>query len=155
MSNILIENYRGFDVEFNTTYEKFQCICTDENTKESTSFTAIKKFIDEYKKNNQEFKPFFIQSTPDSYEKKYYKVVGIRKDDRFIVENKKGEKEQLSNYDLGRFMLVVESNENLIKKLSDLEIEIESKRVSDNERRKLIVSEMKIINLKDYKKSLL
>jgi len=38
MSKILIENYRGFDIEFDTQYEKFQCIITEENTKESNSF---------------------------------------------------------------------------------------------------------------------
>lgn len=29
MSKILIETYRGFDIEFDTNCEKFQCVCTD------------------------------------------------------------------------------------------------------------------------------
>ena len=67
MSKILIDNYRGFDIEFETINEKFQCIITDELVKESISFSAIKKFVDEYKKTNQDFKPFYVESTPDRY----------------------------------------------------------------------------------------
>ena len=55
MSKILIETYKGFDIEFNIDCEKFQCICIDENTKESTSFAPVKRFIDEYIKANQGF----------------------------------------------------------------------------------------------------
>ena len=55
MSKILIDNYRGFDIEFETINEKFQCIITDELVKESISFSAIKKFVDEYKKINQDY----------------------------------------------------------------------------------------------------
>ena len=50
---VAIENYRGFDIEFDTDHEKFQCIITDGEEKESRSFTAVKKFIDEYRKDNQ------------------------------------------------------------------------------------------------------
>ena len=42
MSKILIENYRGFDIEFETSNEKFQCVCTEDDTKESNSFAAVK-----------------------------------------------------------------------------------------------------------------
>ena len=66
MSKILIENYRGFDIEFDTQYEKFQCVCTEEDSKESSSFAAIKKFIDEYKKQNADFKPFWVDPNPNS-----------------------------------------------------------------------------------------
>jgi hypothetical protein len=45
MSKILIETYRGFDIEFDTNCEKFQCICTEDNAKESTSFTAVKSLL--------------------------------------------------------------------------------------------------------------
>ena len=80
MSKILIETYRGFDIEFDTNCEKFQCICTEDNAKESTSFTAVKKFIDDYKKINQDFKPFLVESIPDSYKTEKLKVIGVRKD---------------------------------------------------------------------------
>ena len=56
MSRILIENYRGFDIEFDTNIEEFTCICSKENIKESSSFPAVKKLVDEYKKENSEFK---------------------------------------------------------------------------------------------------
>ena len=111
MSKILIETYRGFDIEFDTNCEKFQCICTEENAKESTSFTAVKKFVDDYKKTNQDFKPFWVEPTPERYKSGKLKVIGVRKDGRFVAEDSKGNKGQISDYDLKDYMLLKSENE--------------------------------------------
>ena len=116
MSKIFIDNYRGFDIEFETINEKFQCIITDELVKESISFTAVKKFIDEYKKMNQDFKPFYVEQTPSNYRFKVHKkikIVGIRKDGRFVAEDFNGDKFQISDYDIKDYMLYVPENENI------------------------------------------
>jgi len=154
MSKILIEKYRGFDIEFDTNCEKFKCICTEENAKESTSFTAVKKFVDEYKKTNQDFKPFRIEPTPDGYKNSKLKVIGMRKDGRFVAENSKGEKNQISDYDLDRYMIFKPENEMAINKLSELKAKEEQQRLENNETRKLIISEINIVTLKEYKKLL-
>lgn len=155
MSVITIENYRGFDIEFNTANEQFQCIVTDEVTKESNSFSAIKKFIDEYKKSNQGFKPFYVIRTPDyygSYER--IKIIGIRKDKRFITQDgdKKG---QLSEYNENNYMLEKESNNLFIQKLKTLEKEMDEYRLKMNEKRKEIKAKLDITTVKEYKQSLL
>ena len=154
MSKILIETYRGFDIEFDTNCEKFQCICTEENAKESTSFTAVKKFVDDYKKTNQDFKPFWVEPTPERYKSGKLKVIGVRKDGRFVAENSKGDKIQISDYDLNDYMLLKSENEMAMNKLSELKTKEEQQRVENNETRKLIISEINIITLKDYKKQL-
>ena len=157
MSKILIDNYRGFDIEFETINEKFQCIITDELVKESISFSAVKKFIDEYKKTNQEFKPFFVESTPDRYSSKNskLKIIGIRKDGRFVAENSNGEKIQVSDYDIKDYMLYKQENESALKKLSDLSDKIEIQRLENNQNRKDIISTINIITLKDFKSTLI
>ena len=154
MSKILIETYRGFDIEFNTNCEKFQCICTEENVKESTSFAAVKKYVDDYKKANQYFKPFWVEPAPERYKSGKLKVIGIRKDGRFVAENSKGEKIQISDYDLNDYMLLKQENEMAMNKLSELKAKAEQQRVENNETRKLIISEINIVTLKDYKKQL-
>ena len=154
MSKILIETYRGFDIEFDTNCEKFQCICTEENVKESTSFAAVKKYVDDYKKANQDFKPFWIESVPERYKRGKLKVIGVRKDGRFVAENSKGDKIQISDYDLNDYMLLKPENEMAMNKLSELKAKEEQQRLENNETRKLIISEINIVTLKDYKKQL-
>jgi hypothetical protein len=155
MSKILIETYRGFEIEFDTYYEKFQCICTEESTKVSNSFAAIKKFVDDYKKTNQDFKPFWIEPTPDNmYKDKILKVIGVRKDGRFIAENKNGEKEQISNCDLSDYMLVKSENEKNLNLLKELKLKEDSQRLENNETRKEIISKINVTTLKEYINSL-
>lgn len=154
MSKILIENYRGFDIEFDTDYEKFKCICTEEKSKESPSFAAVKKFVDEYKKENQGFNPFWIESTPDNYVYNRLLVIGIRKDGRFIAENSKKEKIQISDYDISRYILVKPENEKAMKLLSDLKEKEEKQREENKNTRKDIIATLNIVTLKDYKNQL-
>jgi hypothetical protein len=154
MSKILIETYRGFDIEFDTNFEKFQCVATDEKTKESVSFTAVKKFIDDHLKENQNFKSFCIESIPNFYGRDPLNVVGLRKDGRFVAENEKGEKVQIPEYNEKEYMLVVEENKHPLLLLKELKEKLEKQRIESDLKRKEIVSMMKIITLKEYKEKL-
>ena len=92
---VLIENYRGFDIYFNTTQEMFEAEA-ESYDKGSKSFAAVKSGIDEYFKNNSEFKPFKAIRKADG---QLITIIGIRKDGRFNYEDSKGNKKQLSEYD--------------------------------------------------------
>ena len=156
MNNILIDNYRGFDIEFNTTSEKFQCVITDNAIKESISFSAVKKFIDDYKKDNNDFKPFYIEGIPDEYFpiKEIIKIIGIRKDGRFISENNTGVKRQISDYDLKRYMVFRESNKPFMLQLDELKEKENTQRLENNAKRKEIKEHLTITTLYDYKKEI-
>ena len=154
MAKILIEKYRGFDIEFDTDYEKFQCVCTEEDSKESKSFTSVKKFVDDYKKTNQDFTPFWVEPTPTSYKGGKLKIIGIRKDGRFVAENIKGEKTQIPDYDTQHYMLVKPENESSLKKLSELREKEKLQAQENNEVRKKLISEIDIVTLEKYKKQL-
>ena len=154
---ILIETYRGFEIYFDKSYEKFQCIITEENSKETASYKSIKKFIDDYKKDNQYFKPFWIHKTPNSgyiIGSDLLKVIGIRKDGRFIAENKNGEMEQISSYQTTNYMLVDNANENAINQLNELNALIQKQAEENLKKRNEIISTMKIVTLEEFKKSL-
>lgn len=156
MSKILIDNYRGFDIEFETINEKFQCIITDELVKESISFSAVKKFIDDYKKTNQEFKPFFVETIPSMYKAHTtVKVIGIRKDGRFICENSKGIKFQISDYDLKDYIVCKQENEPIIIDLIAFDLEVKKRDIELNEIRKNMLSKINIITLQDFKNTLI
>ena len=98
---VLIEKYRGFNVYFETNDEIFS-VETDDYGKGSKSFAAIKSGIDEYIKNNLQFKPFKAIRKVDG---DLISVIGIRKDNRFIYEDKKGNKRQLSEYEEKDYVL--------------------------------------------------
>jgi hypothetical protein len=107
MSSILIEKYRGFEINFNPDEEVFHSIINDEDGKRSKSFSAVKKAIDEYIKENENFEPFYVINI-SNFQREFgekLKIISIRKDGRFMFENKKKEKEQLSLYHEKKYIL--------------------------------------------------
>ena len=90
---VLIENYRGFEINFDTETSEFYTEL-DDYGKRSKSFEAVKKGVDEFKKANSEFKPFKVIKIDAS---EILNIIGIRKDGRFYYE-KNSEKNQLSDY---------------------------------------------------------
>jgi len=155
MSKILIEEYKGFNIEFDTDFEKFQCIITEENSKESISFKSIKSFIDEYIKTNNTFKPFVVESIPGSYYRiKNLKIIGMRKDGRFVTEDEKGVKSQVSDYNLKVYMMFYEENIIPLLQLKKLDDDFEIYKSEIVKQQTAIRKTLKIITLEDYKQSL-
>jgi len=122
---VLIEKYRGIAINFRTETELFETEIGDVG-KESKSFTATKKWIDEYLKNNATFEPFYVIVDPNGYgsSEKRLKIVGIRKDGRFIYEVK-GEKKQLSDYYEDRYILEEPQHAKLLAAVAALELELD------------------------------
>ncbi len=156
MNKITIENYKGFDIEFNIDYEKFQCVVAEDNTKESKSFSAVKKFIDEYKKSNQDFKPFYVEANPDEYygRRDTLKIIGIRKDDRFVYE-KDGSKNQLADIYLSNYILKKDENQKILSELGELEDELNAYQRKCLSAKEELLAKLNIVTLKDHKKTLL
>ena len=94
------------------------------------------------------------KSRHERYKMGKLKVIGVRKDGRFVAENSKGDKIQISDYELNDYMLLKPENEMAMNKLSELKAKEEQQRLENNETRKLIISEINIVTLKDYKKQL-
>ncbi len=99
---VLIENYRGWDILFDTDKEAFVVESDSwDQRNEKKSFAACKSFVDQYIKDNSEFKPIRIQNKTSGEE---FLLTGIRKDGRFTYE-REGKKTQLSEYDEKRYIL--------------------------------------------------
>ena len=124
---IEIDEYRGWEIYFDTDKEMFYTVSDSYDTdKDKKTFSGIKTFIDEFIKDNLEFKPVWIER-PEmgwrSYEK--IKLIGIRKDKRFVYEDAKGKHCQLSEYDEKDYILCNKANEEIYRKIKEYKDKIE------------------------------
>jgi hypothetical protein len=147
-----IEIYRGWSISFDTEKETFYCHSEqwdkDENKK---SFASTRKWIDDFIKENEVFKPIWIETKPKAYHEKKIKLIGIRKDGRFIYEDAKGEKKQLSDYNEKDYILYNEENEKYKIEASKIDEQVEALGLQKN----AILEKIKGVELVDYKKEIL
>lgn len=156
MSKILIETYRGFDIKFNTDSVKFECILGESNdNRSSIAFPSIKKMIDEFLKQNNDFKSFRVVPHPKSmWKTQGATILGIRKDGRLTAENDGG-KFQLSNYDMEQYIIYKEEDDYKYEKLKELTNKDKLQSQQINKEKEEIISSMNLIRLDVYIKSLL
>jgi hypothetical protein len=150
MSRILIETYRTWDIWFDTNSEKFIAENgLNENEKGKPSLTAARKFVDEFRKANAEFKPFEIVGISRSYRGDQLKIIGIRKDGRYVAEDSKGQKQQISEYSEKDYGLPNADNSAALAEISRLENE------RDRVRELIQAEEQKLVSatLHDFKKT--
>lgn len=150
---VLIETYRGWEISFDTEKEEFYCLSNEyDNDKTKKSYASAKKYIDDYIKDNQEFKPVrFMQYYRNFYSNdKYITLVGIRKDGAFIQENENGEKSQLSKYNESDYFMVNSANNPILEELSKLD----EQEKAITEKQKELRNQLIKFTVKDYRKQL-
>lgn len=149
---VVIEVYRGWSIQFDTEKEKFYChsesFDKDEN---KNSFASTRKWIDDFIKENEVFKPIWVEAKPKSYSNKKIKLIGIRKDGAFMYEDSNGEKKQLSKYDEKDYILYDEANEKHKIEAWKIDEQIEALRLE----RALILGRVQGVELVDYKRQIL
>lgn len=152
--SVLIKKYRGWEISFDYNKESFECYSNQYDESETKkSFSSVKKWIDDFLKDNQTFKPFFIELKPKShsYNQAKIKIIGIRKDNRFIYEDEKGVKCQLSDYKEKDYVIYDYENEKYKEQAMIIDEEIEVLRLKRNE----VLNKITGVELVDYKKELL
>ena len=117
---VLIENYRGFDILFSPENERFTYAIDLGHWSEKQSFAACKKSIDDYIKNNQSFEPFLVRK---KYNGDVIKIVGIRKDNRLVYESGK-DKVQLNDNAERDYIEYDERDDSIYSQCAALELEI-------------------------------
>lgn len=117
---ILIENYRGYEISFNTDDEQFYVDLDDRNNSKK-SFSACKKYVDDYIKDNTNFTPFYVEKLGNAFsDGGRVMITGIRKDGKFNYEDKDGKKQSISSYSESDWFIVDERNNELHEKLNEL-----------------------------------
>jgi hypothetical protein len=143
---IEIEKYKGFEIRFDTEKETFECDIDDSRSVKK-SYSAIKKFITDWIKDNEVFKPFKIQGIPDSYASKEIKtIIGKHGNGNLIYKDKYDKIQQLSVYDFKNYMLVNKENDQFYILLD----QIQSERDVINKRQKELESKFIVKTVKDY-----
>ena len=148
-----IEIYRGWSISFDTEKETFYCHSEQwDKDKNKNSFASTRKWIDDFIKENEVFKPIWVEIKPDAYNiDKHIKLIGIRKDGRFIYENEKGDKKQLSDYNEKDYILYNPENDKYREEADQVSVELEELRLKRNAILKKVVG----IELTEYKKQIL
>lgn len=150
---ILIENYRGWNIHFDTDRENFN-IHNDFIDREEfkKSYSSAKKWVDEYIKDNQNFKPILIHRPPNRFNNENkITLVGIRKDGRFVYLDSEGKKQQLPDYSEKDYFIYNPENDKLLAEAEELDEQINILR----DKQKEVLSQFSGLSLVEYKKQLL
>ena len=144
--SVLIEKYRGVEILFDPSNERFSYSFDLGSWHEKQSYASCKKSIDDYFRNNETFAPFKVRNISSG---RILEVVGIRKDGRFVYDIN-GKKEQMSEYNEKDYIELDESHESVYAEIAALECEI------DNVRKKISKAKNKITGktLKEIKKEM-
>lgn len=94
-----IENYRGWEITFDPDKDEFYAYSNSfDQEKVKKGLHNLRDYIDNFIKDNQEFKPFNAMKYPGGHGDPTIRVIGIRKDNRFVYEVSGGQKKQLPEY---------------------------------------------------------
>jgi hypothetical protein len=152
MKRIFIENYRGWEISFSPADETFLAYSNDfDESNVKKSFSATKKYIDDFIKENNNFKPVWVEKLDHSWRKdKKIKLIGIRKDQRFVFEGEKGKMEQLSEYNEKDYFIFNPDNQKYYDEIASIEKEIEAlqKKITNIQDKKVIKEDLGLIKLK-------
>jgi hypothetical protein len=152
MDRALIEEYRGIEIYFDLENETFYATIDDPENKwnrPKQSYKAVKKTIDDYLKENNDFKPFTALFRITYGGKKYEirRITGIRKDAQFVYLDEKGVQHQLSKYDEQKHLIDSPENIDILAKLDEYEAEADAIRAKKHDLEGKLVS----LNLKEIK----
>jgi len=145
--NVLIETYRGYDIIFSTDNERFSFSTDEGSWNEKQSYAACKKNIDDFFKNNQGFIPFKVITRSG----RITNIIGIRKDGRFISENSKKEKGQVSEWDEKDYRIYnPDVHDTIFASIASIEVEIDQLKEKRNQLEDLIDTP----TLREFKRTL-
>ncbi len=122
---VLIENYRSWEIYFDTDKEDFYTVSNEYDRQETKrSYASVKKYIDDYIKENNVFKPIKVQKMPSMFSNgEVITLIGVRKDKAFMYEDKEGKKQQLSGYNESDYFIVDSKNDMHFKRIAELAVE--------------------------------
>jgi hypothetical protein len=148
-----IENYRGWNISFDTEKEVFYCHSDQRNMEQKkNSYSSIKKWIDDFIKENDSFNPVWIEHKRYGYIlHDRMKLIGIRKDGHFLFEDKDGDKRVIAFHNEMDYMLHTPENDKYKEEAKKIDAELEELR----SKRNAIFKKFVVIDLKEYKKQIL
>jgi len=124
--SIKIETYRGFEIRFEADRERFTFSLDETKWHEKQSYSACKKQIDEFWKEKRLFEPFKVKRMGTHFnDESIIEIISIRKDNRFVYKDDKGELKQLSDYSEKAYILCQDSDDKYFAEIAILKTEID------------------------------
>ena len=122
---VIIEKYRDWEIFFDTDSENFYTVSSKYDRQETKrSYASAKKTIDDYIKDNSVFKPVKVQRMSSLYSPaEVITLIGIRKDNAFMYEDKDGNKRLLSEHTERDYFLVDSKNDIYFEQIEELTVE--------------------------------
>jgi hypothetical protein len=135
---VLIENYRGWEIYFDTSNEEFYTASNEyDRDEKKRSFASAKKFIDDYIKDNFKFTPIKVQNEGGDL----LTLIGVRKDGDFVSMKENGEKDRFSKYYEKDYFVVDERNNEAFKQIDMIDSKIDELRLKRKEYRDALIKE--------------
>jgi hypothetical protein len=120
---VKIEEYRGFNILFETESELFECELTATSHDKGSSLVSVKKQIDDYL--NVSFTPFFVINK--RFHEVHYKkarIIGKEKNGCFVIEER-GTRSVMTSYGhVSYFIWKEKEGDRLIKKIEAINAKI-------------------------------
>lgn len=165
MSSI-IENYRGFDIEFDVNSKSFYSMGDDmfagslnDYCEISNSIDDIRSAIDNFYIRNSSFNQFYVIKEPCQHgsinSRRQYLVIGVRENGVVIVKKDDGKNKGILPHQKDRFMLVKQCNDNL---MNDIELidDMQNCLIKSNSNKKdELYNKLKITTLRQFNNSII
>ena len=146
---VKITDYRDFEILFDTDSSEFYTVSNSYDVeKNRKTFDSVKKWIDDFLKDNFEFIPFNVERLSSMFDRpEVIRIIGIRKDGLFVYEGTDGSKYNMSKYNEDDYFLIDPKNDSVKANL----VELENKEKELNEAIKLEKSKLIKVSLKEIK----
>lgn len=116
-----IEEYRGWNITFDTESDTFSAYSnTYDQEKIKPGIKNLRDYIDDFIKNNQDFKPIVVERRETG---KKITLIGVRKDNAFTILEESGSKKQLSGWDEKYYHEINPENEPIKQEIAKLKLE--------------------------------
>lgn len=153
---VLIETYRDWNIYFDTDKEEFYTHSESwDSDKTKRTYAAVKKFVDDFIKDNETFVPFEVENLDRSASaREIIKIVGIRKDGGWMMQKSGSEPERLSQYYEKDYALYNPDNEPIWQEMKEIEEKHEELRLQKIEIKKRLQG-LPLNSMKDKYKNLI
>lgn len=149
----VIRQYRGWDIYFDSE-DNFYCLQVgfQNSPAKNKSIAVVKRYIDEFIAHNSSFEPFWVERKGNEWvPENKIKIIGLRKDNKFLYEGSNGRKQQVSGDYEQNYILIDEKN----KPIWD-EADLIKKEISKLEEKRIkVLDKISGTTLAEFKKNLL
>jgi hypothetical protein len=122
----LIENYKNFDIKFDTKYERFNATSEYHDfTLFEETFSGIKLSIDRHVDKNPRFEEFYANLNDSYYGYSKVKIVGIVQGRKFLYVDENGKTRRMLIDESDDYFVYNSQNDDYMEQITEIREQIE------------------------------